>query len=173
MTEFNSHETHDIYPNLNAIPLSEKPLNDQQQFRLNKINEFKSYFIGEIKERELMSKTLNNYIASSDYFDKSLIVLSVTNGGISIASFATVIGTPVEKVGAGFSPAFSIFTGIVKKLLNTTRKKKKKHNKIVMLARSKLNSIESKIAEALINDEISHEDFMAIINEERKYRELK
>ena len=50
---------------------------------------------------------------------------------------------------------------------------KKKHNKIVMLARSKLNSIESKISEALINNEISHEDFMTIINEEKKYRELK
>ena len=42
-----------------------------------------------------------------------------------------------------------------------------------MLARSKLNSIESKIYEALINNETSHENFMAIINEEKKYRELK
>ena len=42
-----------------------------------------------------------------------------------------------------------------------------------MLARSKLNSIESKISEALINSEISHEDFMTIINKEKKYRELK
>ena len=42
-----------------------------------------------------------------------------------------------------------------------------------MLARSKLNSIESKIYEALINNEISHEDFMTILNEEKKYRELK
>ena len=61
----------------------------------------------------------------------------------------------------------------MKKLLKTTRNKKKKDNKIVMLARSKLNSIESKISEALINNEISHEDFMTIINEEKKYRELK
>ena len=42
-----------------------------------------------------------------------------------------------------------------------------------MLARSKLNSIESKISEALIKNQISHEDFMTIINEERNYRELK
>ena len=42
-----------------------------------------------------------------------------------------------------------------------------------MLARSKLNSVESKISEALINNEISHEDFMTIINEEKKYQELK
>ena len=57
--------------------------------------------------------------------------------------------------------------------LKTARNKKKEHNKIVMLARSKLNSIESKISEALINNEISHDDFMTIINEEKKYRELK
>ena len=53
-----------------------------------------------------------------------------------------------------------------KKLLKTPRNKEKKnHNKIVMLARSKLNSIESKIFVALINSEISYEDFMTIINE--------
>ena len=72
-----------------------------------------------------------------------------------------------------FSLAFSISTGIVKKLLKITRDKKKKHNKIVMLARSKLNRIASKISEALINNDISHEDFLTIINEENKYRELK
>ena len=60
-----------------------------------------------------------------------------------------------------------------KKLLKATRNEKKKHDKIVMLARSKLNSIESKISEALMNNQISHEDFMTIINEERNYRELK
>ena len=58
-------------------------------------------------------------------------------------------------------------------MLQTTRNKKKKHNKLVMLARSKLNSIESKISKELICNEISHEDFMTIINEEKKYWELK
>ena len=69
-------------------------------------------------------------------------------------------------VSTSFSLAFSISTGIIKKLLKRTRNKQKKHNEILMLARSKLNSIESKISEALIN-EISHEDFMTIINEEK------
>ena len=69
-------------------------------------------------------------------------------------------------VSTRFSLAFSISTGIIKKLLKRTRNKQKKHNEILMLARSKLNSIESKISEALIN-EISHEDFMTIINEEK------
>ena len=167
-----SHETSNIYPNFSATPLN-VPLNDQQHFRLNKINEIKDYFLAEVKERELMSKRLSNHIASFHYINKLLIVLSVTTGGISIASFATVIGAPGGITSASFSLVFSVCTGIVKKLLKTTRNKKKNHNKIVMLARSKLNSIESKISEALINNEISHEDFMTIINEEKKYRELK
>ena len=120
-----------------------------------------------------MSKRLSKYIASFDYFDKSLIVLSVTTGSISIASFATVIGAPVGMMSASCSLAFSITTGFVKKFLKTIRNKKKKHNKIVMLARSKLNNIESKISEVLANNEICHEDVMIIINEEKKYRELK
>ena len=104
-----------------------------------------------------MSKNLSKYIASFEYLDKSLIVLSVATGSISIASFATAIGAPVGIMSASCSLAFSITTGFVKKFLKTIRNKKKKHNKIVMLARSKLNSIASKISEALINNEISHE----------------
>ena len=76
-------------------------------------------------------------------------------------------------MSASCSLAFSITTGFVKRFLKTIRNKKIKNNKIVMLARSKLNSIKSKISEALINNEISHEDFMTILNEEKKYRELK
>ena len=102
-----------------------------------------------------------------------MIVLSVASGSVSIASFTRVIGIPVGIVSTSLSLAFSLCTGLVKKLLKATKNKKKKHNKIVMLARSKLNSIESKISEALINNQISHEDFMTIINEERNYRELK
>ena len=60
VTHSSSHETHNIYPNLN----------NQQQFRLNKINEIKDCFVTKVKERELMNKRLNKYIASFDYFDK-------------------------------------------------------------------------------------------------------
>ena len=146
---------------------------NNQQFRLNKISEIEDYFITEIKERELMSKKLSKYISFFDYFDKSLIVLSVTSGGVSIESFVTVIRIPTGIARASLGLTFSLCAGLVKKLLKSTINKKKKHSNIVMLARSKLNSIESKISEALINNQISHEDFMTIINEERNYRELK
>ena len=125
MTDCNSYQTHNIYPNLGV------PLSNQQEFRLNKINEIKDYFVAQIKERELMSKRFSKYIASFNYFDKPLIVLSVTTGSISIASFATAIGAPLGIISARFSIVFLISAGIVKKLFKTTRNKKKKHNKIV------------------------------------------
>ena len=92
---------------------------------------------------------------------------------VAFLSFATVIGTPVGIASGSLSLIFSLSTGLVKKLLKTTRNEKRKHSNIVILARSKLNSIERKISEALINNEISHEDFVTIINEERNYRKLK
>ena len=120
-----------------------------------------------------MSKNLSKYNASFEYFNKSLIVLSVATDSTSISSFATVIGAPVGMMSASFSLAFSITTGFVKKLLKTTRNKKKKHNKIIMLVRSKLISIESKMYEALINNEISHENFMIVFNEQKKISRIK
>ena len=72
-----------------------------------------------------MSKRLNKYIASFDYFDKSLIVLSIKTGSISIVSFATVI--------ASLSLAFSISTGIIKKLLKNQEIRRKNTTKLLCL----------------------------------------
>ena len=73
-----------------------------------------------------MSKRLGKYIASFDYFDNLLIVISVTTGSISITSFATVTGAPVGIVSASFSLSFTILAGIVKKLLKNYKKEKEK-----------------------------------------------
>ena len=86
---------------------------NNQQFRLNKISKIEDYFITEIKERELMSKKLSKYISFFDYFDKSLIVLSLTSGSVSIASFATVTGIPIVIASASLSLAFSLCTGLI------------------------------------------------------------
>ena len=78
-----------------------------------------------------MSKRLSKYIASFDHFDKSSIVLSVTTGGISVASFATVIGAPAGTMSASCSLTFSITTGFVEKFLKTIRNKKKNTMKLL------------------------------------------
>ena len=116
-------------------------LSDQTKFILNEINEIKDNFHSEIQERRTMSKKLGQYIAPFNYIDEILIILSATSGGMSLISFASVISVPVGIASASFSLVLFLTTGIIKKLLSITRNKKNQHNKIVMLAKSKLNSI--------------------------------
>ena len=128
-------------------------------------------------------KKLSNYIADLDYFGKALIVLSATSGGISIISFTSVIGIPVRIASASFSLIFSLATGIIKKVSKITKNKNKKHNKVVMPAKSKLNSTEVLISQIIIDLEISqlkkcqfdisNYQFKTIFNEEKQYRRLK
>ena len=98
---------------------------NNQQFRLKKVSKIEDYYITEIKERELLSKKLSKYISFFDYFDKSLVVSSVTSGSISIASFATVIGMSVRITSASLSLAFLLCTRLVKMSLKARRNKKR------------------------------------------------
>ena len=138
-------------------------LNDLTKFRLDEINKIKDYLNAEIKERKYIVKKIRKYIVTFDYAGKLFIILSASFGALSIESHATVVGIPVGIAGASLTVIFTVTTGVVKKLLNITRKKKKKHNKIIALARNKLNIIETSISQALIDFDISHEEFSKII----------
>ena len=147
-------------------------LKDLTKFRLDEINKIKDYLNSEIKERKDIIKKISKYIVAFDYADKLFITLSASFGTLSIASHATVVGIPVGIAGASLTLIFTITTGVVKKLLNITRKKKKKRNKIIALARSKLNIIENLISQALIDFETTHEEFLKIIHEKNNYEQI-
>ena len=123
---------------INKINLSE-----QAKFCLDEISKIENYLINEINETKSCCKKLNKYVTIFNYIDKILIVLCATSGGVSIISFSSVIGVPAGIASASFTLIFSVATGIVKKSLDITRKKKKKHDKILMLAKSKFNSIDT------------------------------
>ena len=118
-------------------------LNDLTKFRLDEINKIKDCSNVEIKDRKDIVKKISKYIVAFDYPDKLFITLSASFGTLSIVSHATVVGIPVGIAGASLTVIFTVTTGVVKKLLNIIRKKKKKHNKIITLARNKLNIIET------------------------------
>ena len=136
-------------------------LSEQTKFRLSEIIGIENYFHQEINQRKSCSKKLNKYVTTFDYIDKILIVLSATSSGVSIISFTSIVGAPVGIASASFTLIFSLTTGIIKILLSITRNKKKKHDKILMLAKSKLDSIETLVPQALIDMEITHEEFNA------------
>ena len=130
----------------NSLETIEKTvLSEQTKFRPRDIIEIENCFYQEISQRKSRSKKLNKYVKTFDYIDKILIILSAASSGVLIISFTSIIRAPVGIASASFTLIFSLTTGIVKKLLNITRNKKKKHDQILMLAKSKLNSIETLI----------------------------
>ena len=147
--------------------------NDQTRLRLDEINKIKNYFNLEVKERKETTKKLSKYIVLFNYAEKIFITLPTSFGTLSLLSHATIVGIPVGIAGSSLTALFSLTTGIVKKILNTLRKKKKKHNKIIVLARNKLNIIETLMSQTLIDFDISHEDFKKIIDEKEKYEQIK
>ena len=148
-------------------------LNDLTKFILDEINKIKDYLSFEIKERKDIIKKISKYIVDFDYADKLFITLSASFGTLSIASHATIVRIPVGIAEASLTLIFTVTTGVVKKLLNITRKKKKKHNKIIALARSKLNIIKTLISRTLTDFDISYAEFSKIIYEKNNYQQIR
>ena len=103
-------------------------------------------------------------------YKKTLTALSTRSSGVCIISFASVVGAPDRIASASLTLIFSLTTRIIKKLLNITRNKKKRHDKILMLDKSKLDSIETLVSQILTDMEISHKEFNAIIREKKNMR---
>ena len=148
-------------------------LTDVNKYRLDEINKIKEYFDNKTKEIKDIIKKLNKYFVSFDYLDKIFITLSGSFGTLSIASYAAVVGIPVGIAGSSLTLIFTIGMGINKSLLKVTKKRKKKHNKIIALAKSKLNTIETLLSSALNDSRISHEEFTNIITEKNIYENIK
>ena len=154
--------------NLNVIELT-----NVNRYRLDEINKIRDCFNNEIKERKDIIKKLNKYIVSFDYLDKIFIALSASFGTLSIASYASVVGTPAGITGSSLTLIFTIGTGISKSLLKVTKKRKKKHNKIIALAKNKVSTIDTLLSSALNDSEISHEEFSNIITKANIYENIK
>ena len=148
-------------------------LTDVNKYRLDEINKTRDCFNNEIKERKDKIKKLNKYLVSFDYLDKIFITLSASFGTLSIASYASVVGIPAGITSASLTLVFTIGTSINKSFLNVTKKRKKKHNKIIVLAKNKLNAIDTLLSSTLNVSEISHEEFSNIITEANVYENIK
>ena len=163
--------------NLNVIELTDtaKPSSSERanKYRLDEINKIRDYLNNEIKEKKDIIKILSKYFVSFDYLDKIFITLSASFSTLSIASYASVVGTPAGIAGSSLTLIFTIGTGISKSLLKLTKKRKKKDNKIIVLAEIKLNTIDILLSSALNDSEISHEEFTNIITETNIYENIK
>ena len=101
--------------------------------------------------------------------------MSASFGTLSIPSYASVVGTPAGSAGSSLTLIFTIGTGISKSLLKLTNKRKKKHNKIIALAKIKLNTTDTLLSSALNYSKISHEELSNVIMKilKKKLRNLR
>ena len=109
----------------------------------------------------LTKKSVQNGVYRNSFFFTVVLIKNVS--GRSILHYSSV----------GFTIVFALATGIIKKLLKATKNEKKKHDKILMWAKNKLNSIESLVSQALTDMEISHKEFTTILKEKDKYEKMK
>ena len=143
-------------------------MTDQTKFRLSEIAKTENSFNQEINQRKSCSKKLSKHITAFDHIDKVLIVLGETSDGVSSIIFTSTVGVQVGIASTSFTFFYNSRNN--QKLLSITRNTKKKHDKILMLGRSKLNSTEALVSQALIGMEISHEEFVTILGEKNKWK---
>ena len=144
-----------------------------QEFRLKNIDETKNYFLEEIKQNKLMSRKHKQVCTTLNYTEHFLILASTFTGCISISAFAFLFGVPKEITSSAIGLNICAITSGIKKYKSILKKKRKKHDKTLLLSKSKLNRIEVLISQALIDSNISHDEFVVINNVLKQYDEMK
>ena len=142
-----------------------------QKFRLKNIDKTRSYSLEEIKQYELMSKKHKKVCTTLNYIEHFLILASTITGCISISAFASLLGIPIGNMSSAIGLKICEIAAGIKKYESII--KKKKHDKIVLLAKSKLNSIEVLISKALIDSVIGYDEFVLTNNFLKKYYKMK
>ena len=119
-----------------------------------------------------MSKRHKKVCTALSYTEHFLILASKITKCISISAFASLIHIPIGITGSAIGLKICAITAEIKKYKSIIKKKRKKHDKIVFLAKSKLNKIEVLISKALINSVISHDEFILINNVLKEYKRI-
>ena len=161
-----------IYPPLDDIA-SAPPDDESQIYRLKKIEEIENFFNEELKQREKLYKKFKRYSTTVVILDHSLITATVITGSGSIAALATGIGLPLSIALGGVSLCLSIATAITHRTNKIIDAKSKKHDKICVLAQTKLDSIHDTVSKAITDGHVDSIEFQRIIQEKQRYLLLK
>ena len=133
--------------------------NMDQEFSLKKTDEKRNYLIEEINRNELMSKKLKKVFRVLNYF-QHLLVISTITGCVSISAFAFLVGISIGTTHSAIGFKICVIRAEIKKYKSINKKNKKKQDKLILLAKSKLNSIAALISKALIDSIISNDEFV-------------
>ena len=142
-------------------------LEDQNNYILNEISKIKYYFNEEIQYQQFLTNKISKYLTVFDYSNKILTVVLTVFSGTNI--FSNVKNKQLlGLITSVFSLSFSLSFGIIIKLQQETKLRKKKHNKLLYLAKTKLDCIEMLISNSINDGIISHDKFLEILKEKEK-----
>ena len=127
------------------------------EFRLRKIDETRAYLLDERKHNDLMSEKNKKTCKNLNYEDNLIILSSTITGCVSISAFASLVCVSVGMTNSALGIKICAITAGIKKYKSIIKKKKKKHDKIVLLGKDKLNTIEFLISNDLIDSYITHD----------------
>ena len=136
---------------------------------MKNIKEIKNYIIKEICQNELMSKKHKKVCVTLNYIEQFLILVSAVAGCISISVFASLIGVPIGIMSSAIGLKVCAITAGIKKYKAIIKKKKKDHDKVVLLAKTKSNSIVALIFKVLMESDITHDEFVIVNNLFKEY----
>ena len=141
------------------------------EFRLKKKDEA-NYISEELKHNGLMSEKYKKTCNYLHYIEHLLILVSTITGCVSIFACASLVAIPIGITSSGVGLKICAINTRIKKCKSIVKKKKKKHDKIVLIGKNELNTIEVLISKALIDSYISHDKFVAVSNVLREYNEM-
>ena len=144
-----------------------------QEFRLKNVDETRNCFLKEIEENELMSRKHKKVCTTLNYTEHHLILASAITGCISISAFGFLLGTPIEITNFAIGLKNCAIPAGIKQYKSIIKEKKKKHEEIVLLAKTKLNSIEVLISNPSIDSGIRHDEFVLLNNVLKEHDDIK
>ena len=147
--------------------------NISQEFRRKDIEEVKNYFIKVIDQNEFLRKKHGKGFTTLSYTEHFLILVSAIIGCLSIFAFAFLVGTSIGIASSAIKLKICVITTAVKKYQPIIKRKKQKHDKIVFLAKAKLNRIEVLISKMLNYSYISHDEFVLVNDVLNEYNDMK
>ena len=158
-----------IYPPIATAP----PNDDNQAYRLKKIDELEKFLRSEIESRDKLAKRFKRRATTATFSDTSVITAITTLGATSIGLASTGIGTALIPILASTGLALGIGSAVIRKTQRIFDSKAKKHDKIKTLAESKLDTISGIISKAVEDSHISHQEYQLILKEVEHYRKMK
>ena len=107
-----------------------------------------------------------------NYFEHFLVIVFALSGCVSVSAFASLVGFPEDIASSAVGLKICAITAGIKKFKSIIKEKRKKHDKIVSLAKTKLNTTEVLISKALIDSYINHDEFVSVNNVLRESNEM-